>query len=1338
MYPNGANQYRPMVNQQTPQNQQSAFPNGQQLFVPVNNMQPQYRLVAQVLPNGIVQGTSIPGPYQQISSVPVALHQVNQQIRPAPLRVPPEKTNSSQQSNSFRNYGSESFYENKNWLNEELKNSDSTIRPTLQKLIELPWFKNLDNENQRECFRREKSKALMDSATGITQQNFDGNDTGNNINVNDSFIEKSIFDKENQIKLLDSEIKDLLKKIDADEKTFNEWSNQHVNHPNKTLYNSYQNKWSKLKKEMVEKVEKKKSEIEDLEKEIRNHKDKSSRIQSNNLSNTRPEFQFNRNNFTLENNTVSPSKGFNRSNSSSLQQGFNDNRDTYFQQNQNTKVNNQHRPNESNEYWQSKTQNSYVSPHRSFGGEQHDSFNRTNMPPTDNDRRNMHAQSRLNFSFRPKQDGILSLGDGLLPPPRPIFQQNHNFRNQSSFRSPEPNFFTPVNSQYMSQDKDARRNVSGSFQQQPLSNTSQINVQLQSQAQNFQSNNMKMNKPSASFPQPLQPPIIQNNFQNHQKNFLHQKMHGDRKFNVNNNMDKAQFISDQSSFNNLRPSYSNDRNNDSLSRNTNFNSGPRMERDFRDRDSQYLYDEDRRDTHADDQSFRNFSDRIRNISQQRWNDDHNTPAMPDKRPMYSENNKSTFDLNSSNRNEAYVGESNRNVGPRPIGSRSNTKVFSRENEDIDKVYRRSPPNIEFNREHYEGLLEEKRQLRMDLQNVNETRLQLRRELEDHRRQRQDLIAMSKAEVYHKFGDESACRRRIDLISEQERLTDDRLQTQKLKEQRLIRLLEEKKVSIDTIERSMERNEFREKYNRPPGVPFENNEVFVPSDRRRDFSRPRRENASPSLRSNRSSLVPSRRMRSRTPTSRRSRSPRRRRRSRSPFRDRSADRRRRISPRKSPARRSSLRRSPSRRSPRSRSSYKRSSPIRKSPSRSSYSRQYRKSSPERVPARETSSKNVKTDQSSNSTVKTPRSFTEVKQQSAQVKPPAPKRKFQETVEAKVEQKANVQSYIGIKQTGHHIGINDLFDMPGRETRPKNIVIFLRGLPGSGKSFIAKKIRDKELSHNQRPRILCLDDYFMTEVEKTIVDPNTGRSKKDRVMVYQYDKDLESSYRNSMMKNLKKTCTEGLFNIVLFDSINDKIEHFQEGYYYAESQGFVPFVAQLDSDVSTCFSRNEHDWSLEQIARLNNQWEKTPFYMNTVDMRQLVQDSEITDVDMEDVTDDEESNKEKEKKNDEDPVFVKEAMKSKWDNDTSSSNLDKLDGIKKKKTNANSIADFLETTDDYKIRNEKGGKHVRWADIEEVRTQQHMRDMGFVMGQDWNRVMDKTGVHANKALNRTKYI
>jgi len=243
MYPNGANQYRPMLNQQQSHHQQSAFSNGQQLLVPVNNMQPQYRLVAQVLPNGLVQGTPLPGPYQPISSVPVALHQVNQQIRPAPLRVQPERTKSYNQSAS-RNYGAGSYNEDKNWLNEELNKSEPSVKPILEKLIQQSWFQSLDYENQQECFKREKSKALMDSAADITRQNFNTNDTINNINLNKPSVGNSIFDKENQIKLLDSEIKDLLKKIDADEKTFNDWSHQHVNHPNKTLYNSYQNKVS--------------------------------------------------------------------------------------------------------------------------------------------------------------------------------------------------------------------------------------------------------------------------------------------------------------------------------------------------------------------------------------------------------------------------------------------------------------------------------------------------------------------------------------------------------------------------------------------------------------------------------------------------------------------------------------------------------------------------------------------------------------------------------------------------------------------------------------------------------------------------------------------------------------------------------------------------------------------------------------------------------------------------------------------------------------------------------------------------------------------------------------
>lgn len=52
-------------------------------------------------------------------------------------------------------------------------------------------------------------------------------------------------------------------------------------------------------------------------------------------------------------------------------------------------------------------------------------------------------------------------------------------------------------------------------------------------------------------------------------------------------------------------------------------------------------------------------------------------------------------------------------------------------------------------------------------------------------------------------------------------------------------------------------------------------------------------------------------------------------------------------------------------------------------------------------------------------------------------------------------------------------------PGRTARPKRLAVLLRGLPGSGKSHVAKLMRDKEVAAGgDAPRILSLDDYFMT--------------------------------------------------------------------------------------------------------------------------------------------------------------------------------------------------------------------------------------------------------------------
>ncbi|KAM5129996.1 YLP motif-containing protein 1 [Mantella aurantiaca] len=91
-------------------------------------------------------------------------------------------------------------------------------------------------------------------------------------------------------------------------------------------------------------------------------------------------------------------------------------------------------------------------------------------------------------------------------------------------------------------------------------------------------------------------------------------------------------------------------------------------------------------------------------------------------------------------------------------------------------------------------------------------------------------------------------------------------------------------------------------------------------------------------------------------------------------------------------------------------------------------------------------------------------------------------------------------------------------------------------------------------------------------------------------------------------------------------------------------------------------------------------------------------------------------------------------------------DKLDGLKvnKRKRDFESIAsrmeDYLQLPDDYDTReSEPGKKRVRWADLEEKKDADRKRAIGFVVGQtDWDKITDKSGHLAERALNRTKYI
>ncbi|XP_075388100.1 YLP motif-containing protein 1 isoform X1 [Tenrec ecaudatus] len=328
------------------------------------------------------------------------------------------------------------------------------------------------------------------------------------------------------------------------------------------------------------------------------------------------------------------------------------------------------------------------------------------------------------------------------------------------------------------------------------------------------------------------------------------------------------------------------------------------------------------------------------------------------------------------------------------------------------------------------------------------------------------------------------------------------------------------------------------------------------------------------------------------------------------------------------------------------------------------------------------------------------------------------------------------------------VDDILKPPGRESRPERIVVIMRGLPGSGKTHVAKLIRDKEVEFGgPAPRVLSLDDYFIAEVEKEEKDPDSGKKVKKKVMEYEYEAEMEETYRTSMFKAFKKTLDDGFFPFIILDAINDRVRHFDQFWSAAKTKGFEVYLAEMSADNQTCGKRNIHGRKLKEINKMADHWETAPRHMMRLDIRSLLQDAAIEEVEMEDFDANIEEQKEEKKDAEEEESELGYIPKSKWEMDTSEAKLDKLDGLRtgtKRKRDWEAIAsrmeDYLQLPDDYDTRaSEPGKKRVRWADLEEKKDADRKRAIGFVVGQtDWEKITDESGHLAEKALNRTKYI
>lgn len=333
------------------------------------------------------------------------------------------------------------------------------------------------------------------------------------------------------------------------------------------------------------------------------------------------------------------------------------------------------------------------------------------------------------------------------------------------------------------------------------------------------------------------------------------------------------------------------------------------------------------------------------------------------------------------------------------------------------------------------------------------------------------------------------------------------------------------------------------------------------------------------------------------------------------------------------------------------------------------------------------------------------------------------------------------------------IQQLFDEPSHSRR---IIVFVRGCPGAGKSYLAKLIERKqhETGKEKEFKLLSVDQYFERQkFFKTEIDN-------------QYEKYIEctasaskmNDYMELLKKNFLNLVKKKQFSFVVVDGDFCDLKHYNEMWSIGVLNNYSCYKIELHQDDDICLKYNDHKWDDDYVLKCNDVMRKiqTPDEHLLLDPEHLygefgykfttsgdlfiIDDEHM--VDISDVSDDEDdilnSNEDEDDSNFETSFgkFKMSAMSSKWD-DVETPNIDRLDGTLKKSSQRFTMADYLQS-DEWSMRPSTcGKKRVRWADIEEKIAQERMREIGFIVGHtDWKRMVDDSD--GKSALEKTKFI
>eukprot|EP00892_Ulva_mutabilis_P011544 jgi/Ulvmu1/8762/UM048_0017.1 len=171
-------------------------------------------------------------------------------------------------------------------------------------------------------------------------------------------------------------------------------------------------------------------------------------------------------------------------------------------------------------------------------------------------------------------------------------------------------------------------------------------------------------------------------------------------------------------------------------------------------------------------------------------------------------------------------------------------------------------------------------------------------------------------------------------------------------------------------------------------------------------------------------------------------------------------------------------------------------------------------------------------------------------------------------------------------------------PQRMQRPASIALIIRGIPGSGKSWLARRVREIEAEQGGRPpRILSIDPYFMVDMDD---DDDSAAGKGQPQERYVHDPAKEATYENALFSKLAQTLADRHTSFVIVDAPLRRAAAVLSCSAVARAAQYDVFVTEPpDQDPDRCYQRNAHQRTREEVAEAARQHEPPPPSLRVID-------------------------------------------------------------------------------------------------------------------------------------------